>query len=138
MPHRVSPPLSDRTRDAAKSLRIALTDAERKLWFHLRGSRLGGMKFRRQHPIPPYIVDFYCETAKLAVELDGSQHNEAIDQRRSRYLADQGLCILRFWDNDVLQNTEAALEIILSTAQELTLTPNPSPEGEGEKSKARP
>jgi len=89
------------------------------------------MKFRRQHPIPPYIVDFYCETAKLAIELDRSQHNKAIDQSRSRYLANQGLCILRFWDNDVLQNTEAVLEFILSAARDRILTPAPLPKGEG-------
>jgi len=89
------------------------------------------MKFRRQHPIPPYIEDFYCETAKLAIELDGSQHNKAIDQSRSRYLANQGLCILRFWDNDVLQNTEAVLELILSAARDRILTPTPLPKGEG-------
>jgi very-short-patch-repair endonuclease len=135
MPHHLNPPLPDRTRHTARHLRVVSTDAERKLWFHLRSGRLGGMKFRRQRPIPPYIVVFYCETAKLAVELDGSQHDEAVDKSRSKYLADQGLCILRFWDNDVLQNTKAVLELTLSTARERTLTPGPSPEGRGEKSK---
>src|SRR5690348_7894668 len=131
MPHRVNPPLPDRTRSAAKSLRIALTDAERKLWFHLRSRRLDGMKFRRQHPIPPYIVDFTCLKARIIIELDGSQHANERDAARTRFLEARGFKIIRFWDNDVLRQTNAVLEAILSAVENRTLTPTPLPEGEG-------
>jgi Uncharacterized protein conserved in bacteria len=89
------------------------------------------MKFRRQHPIPPYVVDFFCEAKKLVVELDGSQHDEEVDQARTRFLESHGLMILRYWDNDVLQQTEAVLEAILGAAENRTLTPTPLPPGEG-------
>ena len=72
MQDHIKPPLPSRTRDHARDLRQATTDAEQRLWFYLRGGRLNGLKFRRQHPIPPYIVDFYCGAKKLVVELDGS------------------------------------------------------------------
>lgn len=75
------------------------TEAERELWYHLRAGRLQGMKFRRQHPLPPYVVDFYCEAAQLIVELDGSQHSEAVDAKRTHALEQKGMRLLRFWDN---------------------------------------
>lgn len=137
MPQRIHPPLPTRTREKARALRGAGTDAERELWYHLRAGRLNGLKFRRQHPIPPYIVDFCCEAAKLVVELDGSQHDEITDQARTRFLEAQGLKVLRFWDNDVLQQTEAVLEAILGAAGNRTLTPTPLPEGEGLNSEER-
>ena len=121
-------------------MRRSGTDAERKLWYQLRAGRLNDMKFRRQHPIPPYIVDFYCEARKLVVELDGSQHNEEVDRERTRFLEAQGLKILRYWDNEVLQQMEAVLEAIVDIADSRTLTPTPltrkgtpsgSPMGEG-------
>jgi very-short-patch-repair endonuclease len=84
--------------------------------------------------VPPYIVDFYCDGAKLVVELDGAQHTKLSDAERSRYLESLGLRILRFWDNEVLLQTEAVLAAILTTAKEQTLTPTPLPEGEGSKS----
>ena len=89
------------------------------------------MKFRRQHPIPPYIVDSYREARCLVVELDGSQHNEGVDQVRTRFLERQGLNVLRFWDNDVLRRMDAVLEASINVAQGRTLTPAPLPEGEG-------
>src|SRR3546814_19017315 len=89
-----------------------MTDAEQKLWQHLRGGQLDGLKFRRQHPIPPYIADFCCVAVKLIVELDGSQHSEQADVVRTRYLEAQGWRILRFWDNDALQETEAVIDAI--------------------------
>jgi very-short-patch-repair endonuclease len=92
----IKPPLPTRTLENARALRHASTDAERMLWQHLRGGRLG-LKFRRQHPIPPYIADFCCVSAKLVVELDGSQHSEATDRERTRYLESQGWRVLRFW-----------------------------------------
>jgi very-short-patch-repair endonuclease len=126
------PPLPTVTKQRAKSLRRNGTDAEARLWYHLRAGRLNGFKFRRQHPVPPYIVDFYCAAAKLIVELDGSQHTRESDAERSRYLDSLGLRVLRYWDNEVLQHTEVVMAAILSAAEEQTLAPNPSPGGRGE------
>ena len=96
----------------ARELRAQQTDAEQLLWGILRAKRFLGFKFRRQHPIEPYILDFYCDELKLAIELDGGQHAEqhTYDERRTRALEAQGIRILRFWNNDVLAQTEAALE----------------------------
>ncbi|HET6805862.1 MAG TPA: DUF559 domain-containing protein [Frateuria sp.] len=137
MPGRINPPLPTRTREYAKLLRRSGTDAEQALWYRLRAGRLEGLKFRRQHPVPPYVADFYCETCKLVVELDGSQHDELTDRERTRFLEARGLKVLRFWDNDVLQQTDAVLEVILGAAHDRTLTPTPLPEGEGLKSEER-
>ena len=131
MPDCIKPPLPTRTRQHARELRQNGTDAEHKLWYRLRAGRLNGLKFRRQHPIPPYIVDFYCEAKKLVVELDGSQHNEEVDRERARFLEAQGLRILRCWDNEVLQQMDAVLEAIVDIAESRTLTPTPLPVGEG-------
>jgi very-short-patch-repair endonuclease len=131
MPERVNPPLPSRTLELARKLRSTTTDAEQKLWHHLRAARLNGLKFRRQHPIPPYIVDFYCEAMKLVVELDGSQHNEDVDATRTRFLESRGLKILRYWDNEVLRDTEAVLEAIWNAVDIRTLAPTPLPRGEG-------
>src|SRR6185437_12468634 len=87
---RTNPPLPTRTQDAAKTLRRKMTDAEQKLWYRLRGGRLDGLKFRRQHPVPPYVVDFYCREAGLVVELDGSQHSLDVDATRTAVLKRQG------------------------------------------------
>jgi very-short-patch-repair endonuclease len=131
MPGRIKPPLPTRTRDHARELRQGGTDAEQKLWHRMRAGQLNGLKFRRQHPIPPYIVDFYCDAKNLVVELDGSQHNEEVDHVRTRFLESRGLKILRYWDNEVLQQMDAVLEAILSAAGDRTLTPTPLPMGEG-------
>ena len=131
MPETIKPPLPTKTRQHARELRQRGTDAERKLWYHLRGGRLNGMKFRRQHPIPPYVVDFYCDAHKLVVELDGAQHNEGVDRERSRFLAAQGLKILRYWDNEVLQQADAVLAAIVDVAENRTLTPTSLSKGEG-------
>jgi len=131
MSYSSKPPLPTVTLGRARRLRRNLTDAERKLWNRLRNGQLCGLKFRRQHPVPPYIVDFYCEVRRLVVELDGSQHNEVVDRVRTRFLEQQGLVVLRFWDNDVLSRVDAALEAILMMAESLALTPTPLPEGEG-------
>ena len=107
------------------------TDAERKLWQCLRAGQLQGVKFRRQHPIPPYIADFCCIDCKVIVELDGGQHNTEVDGFRTRQLEAQGWTVLRFWDNDVLLNIESVVEAIWSAIAQRTLTPTPLPEGEG-------
>jgi len=137
VPERIKPPLPTRTRDHARDLRQSGTDAERKLWQRLRAGQLNGLKFRRQHPIPPYIVDFCCDAKKLVVELDGSQHNDEVDRTRTRFLESQGLKVLRYWDNEVLQQMDAVLEAILGTVENRTLTPTPLPWGEGLKGEER-
>ncbi len=135
---RTNPPLPTRTQGAAKTLRRKMTDAEQALWFRLRGGRLDGWKFRRQHPIPPYIVDFYCMETRLVVELDGSQHGADVDAARTATLEKQGLQVLRFWDNQVLASMDDVLSEILRVASDRTLTrPSgaPSPGGRGGKAK---
>ena len=104
------PPIPTSSRDSARRLRAKSTDAESKLWYRLRAGRLNGLKFRRQHPLPPYVVDFCCEAARLVVEADGSQHDETIDAVRDAALQRQGYRVLRFWDNEVLTNIEEVLQ----------------------------
>ncbi len=101
-------------KESARQLRYSQTDAEQVLWRRLRDRRLAGKKFRRQHPVPPYILDFFCEEDKLAIEVDGSQHivQQAYDLKRTEFLQKQGIRVLRFWNNDVLQKTEIVLEMI--------------------------
>ena len=106
-------PADRNTRDFARQLRRNSTDAERRLWFYLRGRRLIGLRFRRQHPIGPYFADFACLELSLVVELDGGQHNDERSRRRDRtrteVLAGYGFEVIRFWDDDVLRNTSAVL-----------------------------
>jgi len=89
---------------------------ERKLWRSLRKNQLCGLRFRRQHPIPPYIVDFYCHSYRLVVELDGAHHGEpravAHDQVRTAALEAQGYCVLRFTNRQVIDDTEGVLVAI--------------------------
>jgi very-short-patch-repair endonuclease len=127
--------------DFARELRHRMTDAEALLWRPLRNRQLAGVKFRRQHPFPPYVLDFYCHDHKLVVEIDGGQHNEDAgqrhDARRDAFLAEHGLRVLRFWNHDVLQQTEAVLEAIFQAIVEQRSPSSPSPpaplpEGEGE------
>ena len=117
----------------ARHLRRRQTDAERRLWHRLRTRRLGGHKFRRQHSIGKYIVDFYCEDARLVIELDGGGHNEpqqkAYDKRRTSTLEQLGLTVLRFWNHELLLNTEQVLEVILEALENVP-SPCPSPRGE--------
>jgi very-short-patch-repair endonuclease len=117
--------------ERARELRSNSTDAERELWLHLRAGQMDGRKFRRQHPIPPYTVDFFCASAKLVIELDGSQHTEEGDLPRTRFLEAAGFRILRFRDNEVLTQTEAVLEAIWDAVAQSPLTPTPLPMGEG-------
>ena len=98
----------------ARRLRRQATDAERCLWQHLRGRRLEGFKFRRQQVVGGFIVDFLCVEAKLIIEADGGQHSvqKIYDECRTAYLQRQGYRILRFWNHEILSNTEAVLERI--------------------------
>ena len=95
----------------ARKLRREATFAERRLWSRLRNEQLGGWQFRRQHPVPPYILDFACVLAMLAVEVDGGQHAESTrDASRDCYLQRRGWRVLRFWNHEVLTNTEGVIE----------------------------
>ena len=125
------PPLATVALERARELRSNSTDAERKLWLHLRAGQLDGWKFRRQHPIPPYTVDFFCASAKLVIELDGSQHTDEVDEARTRYLESSGFRVLRFWDNEVLTQTDAVAQAIWNAVAQSPLTPTPLPLGEG-------
>jgi len=109
----------------ARKLRESQTDVENKLWHCLRDRQLGGAKFRRQHPVGPFIADFCCVENKLVVELDGGQHAERIaaDEKRTKVIENCGYRVLRFWDHEVVENIEGVLEII---GQALG-APHPSP-----------
>jgi very-short-patch-repair endonuclease len=100
--------------ERARELRRDSTDAERRLWSALRDRGLRGYRFRRQHPIGHYIVDFACTQHRLIVEADGGQHadNEA-DRRRTASLEGEGWRVIRFWNNDALANTDGVVEAIL-------------------------
>jgi very-short-patch-repair endonuclease len=100
--------------ERAKRLRRDQTDVERKLWFALRDRQLDGAKFRRQMPVGSYIVDFVCVDRKLIIELDGGQHTgtAAYDDRRTRSLARRGYRVVRFWNNDVIENLDGVLSTI--------------------------
>jgi very-short-patch-repair endonuclease len=116
----------------AKALRRQMTDAEKRLWRHLRNRSLGGFKFRRQCPLGPYIVDFICVEKNLVIEVDGGQHagNEAQDAERSADLDKMGYRVVRFWNNQVLQETEAVLNAIfaiLTNEKQNSPSPLPSP-----------
>lgn len=116
----------------ARILRDKQTAAEQLLWSRLRNRQLGGWKFRRQHGIGPYILDFVCLEAGLVVEVDGGQHaaQHAYDESRSEFLRSQGLTVLRFWNNEVLEQTEAVLERVCAILA--SPSPLPSPRrGEG-------
>jgi very-short-patch-repair endonuclease len=103
----------------ARALRVSMTDAERRLWACLRGRRLVGYKFRRQHPLGRYILDFACIEHRLAIEADGGQHSEsAADERRTAWLERQGWRVLRFWNNEILANSEGVQEMILQALGE--------------------
>jgi very-short-patch-repair endonuclease len=97
----------------ARQLRRTMTPAEQWLWHRLRGCRLADCRFRRQHPLGPYVVDFACLERRLVIELDGSQHLEApADARRDAWLRHQGYTVLRYWNHDVLDRTERVLAAI--------------------------
>lgn len=100
----------------ASELRKNPTEAERKLWAHLRLRQLGGYKFRRQHPIGPYIADFICIERKLIIEVDGGQHddNKFYDSKRDKWLENKGFRVLRFWNNEVSTYIETVLAVIAS------------------------
>jgi very-short-patch-repair endonuclease len=98
----------------ARALRQSSTDAELRLWAALRGRRLADFKFRRQHPIGRFVVDFVCTKHHLIIEADGGQHADSeADAERTKWLEREGWRVLRFWNNDILANTEGVLTTIL-------------------------
>ncbi|HEY4068707.1 MAG TPA: endonuclease domain-containing protein [Burkholderiaceae bacterium] len=121
MEHQATPS----ARHHAKSLRTGMTDAERRLWSRLRLEQLG-VKFRRQHPLGSYVLDFVCLDRKLAIEIDGSQHldEQAYDDRRTQWLRSQGYAVLRLWANEVLSETDA---VVVSIVERLAAPPAPTP-----------
>ena len=122
--------------EVARTLRRNQTDAERRLWGYLRDRRLDGWKFRRQHMFGPYVLDLYCAEAKLVIEVDGGQHDfdehRKHDEARTAYLREQGLKVIRFWNNEVMENTTGVLEAI---HEALGPSPQPSPRASGERGK---
>jgi very-short-patch-repair endonuclease len=113
--------------DRARRLRRDQTDAERVLWLRLRDRRLGGLKFKRQVPIDRYVVDFLCAEARLVVELDGGQHATRDESNRTKILEAMGYLVVRFWNNDVLENTDGVLEEILNILDRAPEPPHPDP-----------
>lgn len=115
----------------ARGLRRRMTDAERLLWCHLRGRRFECWKFRRQHQLSNYIVDFVCLAAGLVIELGGGQHLERIenDARRTAALMEAGFRVIRFWNDDVLVHTDTVLGEILTALQQVPPHPGPLPGG---------
>src|ERR1700680_612235 len=100
-------------------LRRNATIAEQRLWYQVRSRSLCGMKFVRQEPVGPYIVDFVCREQRLVIEVDGGQHVESErDAARDQYLRDHGYRVLRFWNNDVIKNIDGVLESIASALHE--------------------
>ena len=124
--------------DRARLLRKEATEPERILWRHLRNRNFAGHKFRRQHPFGRYIVDFYCPSAKLAIELDGGGHSYRVgqihDRMRSEFLAGHGVVVLRFWSHQVRQELDSVLRAIwfaLEQRQKTNPSPSSSPFGKG-------
>ena len=113
----------------ARLLRKKATDPERILWRHLRDRNFAGYRFRRQHPLDCYILDFYCPATKLAIELDGGGHNyrsgQIRDRARSEFLARKGIIVLRFWNHQIRRELDSVLRAIWFALQE-RCSPNPS------------
>ena len=122
---------SERIYDFARELRGNPTDAEKRLWWHLRSKQLDGFRFRRQQPIGPFIVDFFCPAAKLVIEVDGGQHDSDFerDGKRTDWLEARGYRVLRYWNNDVLENIEGVVITILEALRAAAPPPCPPPQG---------
>ncbi len=107
----------------ARELRKRSTKTERKIWFWLRRGNLRGFKFRRQHPIGPYILDFYCPELKLCIELDGAMHTTTTgairDEIRTRQLEEAGITVLRLWNDYVKEQPDGCWDLIVATVERL-------------------
>jgi len=107
----------------ARRLRAIPTDVEQRLWRRLKDRQVDGWRFRRQHPIVPYVADFACVEARLIVEVDGGQHSESqTDEVRDRRLRAEGWRVLRVWNNEVLSNMDGVVDVIATS-----LGPHPGP-----------
>ena len=110
--------------EIARRLRRDMTEAEKAMWRLLRSRQLAGFKFRRQQPIRRYVVDFVCFSHALVVEIDGGQHADSErDEIRSRFLANEGFRVLRFWNNEVLDNRDGVCARILEVLRDRTPHP---------------
>jgi very-short-patch-repair endonuclease len=115
----------------ARKLRKDSTEAERRLWSKLRGKQLAGFKFRRQQPVGPHVVDFINFEKRLIIEIDGGHHalQKERDNERDCWLEEKGFEVLRYWNNEIIDNIDGVLEAIL---KKLTSpSPNPSHKGRG-------
>jgi very-short-patch-repair endonuclease len=129
------PAIQRRTSGHASAMRRNRTVAEDRFWQAVRNRRLGGYKFRFQHSIAPYVADFACLEARLLVEIDGSQHGEEVDAARTAALTAQGFTVLRFWNNEVMQQLDGVLTAVLAACDERVrrgraregLAPSPHP-----------
>lgn len=138
---RAAPHIDRTAQRRAKHLRGNQTDAEMQIWYQLRAHRFLGLKFKRQKPVGRYIVDFICSDIGLVIELDGGQHNASRrehDRQRDAWLRQQGLTVLRFWNDDVLRDTDSVLEAVRQAV--VAKRPSPPaplpPAGEGSKGQA--
>jgi len=104
--------------ERARNLRKSQTNAEKRLWSHLRRKQIHGRRFRRQVPIGPFIVDFFCPKLKLIIEADGGQHafTQSKDQKRTEWLESRGYTVLRFWNNEIIENIEEVVAKISRAA----------------------
>jgi very-short-patch-repair endonuclease len=123
--------------DKARKLRLQQTTPEGVLWALLRDSRLAGYKFRRQHPLGPYVADFFCHSLKLVLELDGHNHFNnsdqiAHDEKRTRWMQAKGYTVLRILNSDVIMNPEGVCQMIVEYIARQSPHPGPLPRGEGE------
>ncbi len=124
---------SKRPTARSRELRNNATDAERRLWAKLSARQVAGVRFNRQFPVGPFICDFVSRGAKLIVEVDGGQHADRIaaDERRTAYLQSKGYRVIRFWNNDVLENIDGIIQMIERALSD-SPSPNPSREREGD------
>ncbi|MQT36201.1 MAG: DUF559 domain-containing protein [Pseudomonas helleri] len=129
------PHLTHEQRQFARRLRVEQTDCELHLWQKIRARQLLNLKFRRQHPCPPFVLDFYCVELKLAIELDGGQHFDAqslvCDRRRTAYLQGLGITVLRFDNRQVLEQMNEVLEEVYRVAGRMLKAPSPQPSPSG-------
>jgi very-short-patch-repair endonuclease len=113
----------------ARYLRKNAPECERILWRHLRNHNFAGYKFRRQHPIDPYVLDFYCPALKLDIELDGSGHGYSLrekrDQKRDQFLAAQGIAVVRFWNHQIREELDSVLRAIWFAIESCSRNPSP-------------